>query len=180
MGTLEECLRIYGELLNKDFILTLENGIELRISFQISYFKHLIGLHKLEKDMVAFSIPSQALYKKILAGEITQKHIEKSAFYSKIQNRLSYFDMLPELLRKSKIIIDFDPSLVKHCDLRNTKYILYKKLGSAYINLTLGYRRNQLYPETFLYEESKRYINGQTLLDIVDVQVINREKRIEK
>ena len=112
-----------------------------------------------------------------MSGEIKNNDIQNCASYDKIHNRIDYFDRLPKMMEKSKIIIDFNPNLVERCELQNTKYILYKKIGQTYINLTLGMRNGALYPETFIYEPSKRYINGQVLLDIIDIQVIEKSVR---
>ena len=78
---------------------------------------------------------------------------------------------------KSKIIIDFDRNLVSGTELINTKYILYRNLSDSYINLTMGESSDKIYPETFFVENSKKYISEQVLLEIENIDVIERTKK---
>lgn len=171
MNTILECASLYESLLYKEFILTLENGTVINIIFEKRNFYHLLGLHKLY-DIDVLKGNKIQIYNKIFNEIITDKHIKKSSFYNKIENRVKYFDIVPELLN-SKIIIDFDPMLLGNTELKNTKYILYRKHQFGYSHLTIGNKNGKLYPETFIVENSKRYINGQTLLDIIHVKVVD-------
>jgi len=170
--TLEECADVYGNLLHKYFILTLEDGTTITLIFNKSAFPHLLGLHKLADLPQIKNISAAMIYKNILYNRITNKDIGKSKHIDKIADRLKYFNSIPELLN-SKIIIDYNDELVANSKLNKTKYILFKRTPpDGYIHLSLGSNGNKIYPETFFYEGSKRYINEQILLDIVDVQII--------
>lgn len=177
MKDIQECAKYYKTLMRKDYIFTLENGVVFKIFFKPSNFYHLIGLHKLKdvKQLTEHHNSLDNIYKDILSGRISVQTIENSVFYSQIKDRVEYFEKITDMLdkHKSKIIIDFDPKLIEGTELKNTEYILYRHLNSGYANLTIGKRNGNTYPETFFAEDSKRYISEQTLLDIVNIEVID-------
>lgn len=175
---LSSCANIYGTLLGKDFILTLEDGRRIKLFFLNGHFYHLAGLHKLS-DIPLRAHPNEnnrEIYNKIIRGEITQADIMHSKQYNRICDRLNCFEYLPKMLEKSKIIIDFNNALLGNRSvLHNTKYILYAKHKIGYIHLTIGEKKSGIYPESLFCENSKQYISEQTLLDIVKVEVIKRK-----
>ncbi len=180
MKNIKECAEFYNTLLHKDYIFTLENGIQFTIFFKPNNFYHLVGLHKLTDIKRTFDGKAHdKIFKDILSGKISTTAIEKSVFYNRICNRITYFEQIADMLdkEKSKIIIDFNPSLIPGTDLLNTKYILYRHLHSGYANLTIGEKDKKTYPETFFVENSKRYISGQDLLDIYSIEIIERKKK---
>lgn len=178
MGTIEECVNIFEKLLFKRYIFLLENDIEIELFFQKGYFYHMLGLEKLV-DIMQLNGSASKIYKDIQKGRISHKLIKKSSHYDTIRERIKYFDYIPDLLHSSKIIIDFDKSLLKnkngteYSKLINTKYILFRRVDSGYIHLTIGQKSKEAYPETFFYEPSKRYISEQNLLSIRNVRIID-------
>ena len=181
MKDIQECAKFYKTLMHKDFVFTLENGVKFKIFFKPSNFYHLIGLHKLTdvRQLTDANASYSKIYKDIISGRISTKIIESSAFYNKISDRVKYFEKITDMLdkQKSKIIIDFAPELVDGTELKNTEYILFRHLNSRYANLTIGKNDDYIYPETFFAEDSKRYISEQTLLDIVDIEIIESFKK---
>lgn len=175
MKDIKECAELYKSLLNKNYIFTLENGITFTIYFQPSHFFHLIGLHKLN-DLEKLTENSKSIvFKKILRGQITQAYIEKSLHYRSMSNRIQYFEEIANMLDKenSKVIVDFDHSkLTFESELNNTKYILYRRVKDGCAHTTIGKEKRELYPETFFFDESKRYLTGQTLLDIIKIETV--------
>ena len=185
MENIQECAIFYNSLIDKDYIFTLENGIKFKLYFKPSNFYHLMGLHKLN-DVRLLKINSyNKIYKDILSGIISVKTIENSAFYYKIADRVEHFGKITDMLdkEKSKIIIDFNRELIGGTELINTKYILYRDIAlydeekSGYANLTIGERQEKIYPETFFYEKSKRYISEQILLDVTDIKIKSRKSK---
>lgn len=138
-----------------------------------------MGLHKLSDLRRLKSENPAKVFKDILSGNISVETIESSSFYYKIADRIEHFEKIADMLdkEKSKIIIDFNRELINGTELINTKYILYRDISlynddlSGYANLTIGERQNKIYPETFFYEKSKRYISEQILLDILDIEI---------
>lgn len=177
-----ECLKLYNSLLNKIFILNIEGGLRLELMFSKKNFKHLLGLQKLF-DVSLLSETAKNVYNLVSDQKITDKHIRESIYFNKIEERLLYFYLIPELL-KSKIIVEFNSSFCPfekyNTKLKNTKYILYKKIPNTYFvaHLTLSEDKNfthktTYYPETFFIEHSNTYISGQTLLEVKSVEIID-------
>lgn len=179
MKNLQECAKLYETLMNKNYIFTLENGIKFKIFFKPGNFYHLLGLHKIKDVQQLKDISREKVYKDILDGTLESSVIESSVFYYKIADRIKYFEKITDMLdkEKSKIIIDFDCELVDGSELEFTKYILYRHLKSGYANLTIGEKQGRVYPETYFFEDSKRYISEQFLLDIVNIEIKPLKKK---
>ncbi len=185
LTNIQECAKLYGTLFNKFYIYKIEGDITFKISFSAGNFYHLLGLHKLT-DLPQLIIDKKIntatkIYSKILDGDISCKTIESSAHYSKIADRITYFEKILEVLdsKKCKIIIDFDATKIKDCKLTETKYILYVQLADkTYFLLTLGEaRENKIYPETVMFEPSSKYNSEQNLLDVYDIKVKIRKPK---
>lgn len=177
MKDIKECAKLYKSFLHKSYIFTLGNGITFTIYFQPESFFHLIGLHKLTDLEKLTNNTKPVVFKKILNGQITQNYIEKSLHYQSIADRISYFEEITNMFDKenSKIIVDFDCSKLSfESDLSNTKYILYRRLNNGCAHTTIGRKKNCLYPETFFYDLSTRYLSGQELLEVVNIEVVDR------
>lgn len=172
MDKVSLCARIYSEIIQKDYYLTLEDGNELHIRFDKRNFKHLLGIHKL-KDIHESSLSSAALYKKALAGDITEKDLKKSVFYPKIEKRIAAFPDIEKVFGK-KIIVDFNPLLMESCKL-HAEYILYAEYNEGYIHLSIGNSVNGEFAESFFYERTKQYLSGQILLEVVKIEIIQKK-----
>lgn len=135
----------------------------------------MIGLEKLSNLNDFNGLGKSRIFKKLLKKEISLKNIENHKDYHKISNRIKYFEQIDKLLDKqhSKIIINFDNSLVSNTKLLRTVFMFYAHEKSGYTHLTIGKEKEKYYPETFFHEDSKRYISGQELLNIVDIQIEN-------
>lgn len=178
MKDIRECAELYATLLDKDYLFTLERNIRFKLFFRDSNFAHLLGLEKL-KDIEQLQTQSKArIYEDILSGDLSHRRICNSSKFNHIENRILHFQEITDMLdvEKCKIIIDFDPTLVPGTDLKNTEYILYRHIKNGYAHFTLGNKGNGIYPETFFYENSKRYINGQHLLDVQNIEIRNARK----
>lgn len=178
MNNISECASLYEKLLKKEYIFTLEGNIKISIYFSSSNFYHLLGLEKLiDVTQLSGKKPNQ-IYKQILKGRITDRLISNSKYYSLIENRINNFEKILDLLnfdRSNKIIIDFDINKLSfRTKLKFTKYILYKRINTNYIHLTIGFKE-KLYPETFIIENGSTYVSEQTMLDILSIEV--KEKK---
>lgn len=183
LKNIQECAVLYNSILNKTYYFTLENNIKFKLCFKAENFAHLIGLHKLTDLKLTKQYSSNMLFKKILRGEISESQIKSSVKYYKIYNRIHYFENILDMLNnnKTKIIINYNKSLVENSYLVNTKYILYKTTDNNYLMLTIGDKGKGEYPETFFLETTKMYISGQELLDIIDIkEVEKRSRKIKK
>lgn len=173
LDNIQDCAKLYETLLRKTFYFTLENNINFKLFFKSKNFAHLVGLHKLKDLKFLKQYSAEFLFNKILTGEIGANEIKNSVFYNRIEDRISYFERIFDMLdvNKSKIIVDYDKSIVSNSKLHNTKYILYREIKSSYLLLTIGDRGKGEYPETLLFEISKKYLTGQQLLDVIDIRI---------
>lgn len=175
----KDCFNIYNELLNKKYILHIEDDLQLELTFSKDNLKHLLGLHKL-RDVSFTNNEALVVYKLIKNGIINDSILRKSSDYSRIEERIIYFHIIPVLLH-SKIIIDFDPSKIPDktytSKLKNTKYILCNRLENGFVvHLTLAereYNTFRYYPETFFIEHSNMYISDQELKNITKIEIIS-------
>lgn len=177
MATIQDCAILYKSLLNKKYIFTLEGDIKFTLEFSPNYFYHLLGLEKLS-DIVQLKRKSPGrIFKEICKGTISDKILHKSNHYHLVDDRIQYFDNLPSLLcfdKSNKIILDFDINkLTFKSKLTNTEYILYKGSPTKYIHLTIG-KKETLYPETFIVENGSTYVSGQTMYDILNIEIVER------
>lgn len=182
MKDIRECAELYSTLLYKDYIFTLEGDISFKLYFKYDNFAHLLGLGKL-KDIEQLQTQAQGkIYKDILNGDISHSLICNSSKYSRIEDRIQHFEEITNMLDadKCKIIIDFDSKLVPNTELKNTEYILYRPIKNGYAHFTIGNKGHGVYPETFFYENTKRYVSGQHLLDVQNIEVKELRRKIHK
>ena len=181
MNDLEQCIQTFENILDKDYILTLEDGTVLHIFFTAKHFKHLLGLHKLT-DIAAFhpkrGLSAKAVYDYIKRGKITFDTIRKSAHYSKIADRVACFPMIESLFFK-KVIVDFNPALLKNCKLQ-AEFILYTEYRNGYLHLAIGHDIKGQYPESFFYEDSKCNLSGQHFVNVEKLEVIQKQRKNKK
>ena len=176
--TVQDCAKVYKNLLRKEYVLYLENGICIELVFSQDNFKHLMGFHKLSDVSQVVNNSSKKIYKYALTNKNDiNKKVKNSSHYSEISERILYFNLIPQIM-ESKIIVDFDVSKMPteyHSKLLNTKYILYKRIEKPYkvAHLTLVEEEVYYKPETFFVEPSNAYLSEQTLLDITNVKVID-------
>ena len=177
-----ECAQFYSTLLNKKYTITLENDFKFSFYFTPNNFYHLIGLEKLGNISAFKGKSSGLIFKKILQKEISPQIIKNHKKYGMIANRIKYFERIGDLLDKeqSKVIINFDCNLVPTTKLFNTVFIFFAHEESGYTHLTIGKDGIKYYPETFIYENSQRYVNKQDLLDITNIKIENVRKSGQK
>lgn len=172
MNNVYECAAFYKNFINHKYTVTLANGKVFSFVFQSKNFFHLIGLEKLTDIPVLHKFDKSIVYKMILSNKITSKEIENSHHYYKIKDRVEHFETITEMLdpAKTNLIIDFDKKKVAKTKLHNTRYIFFLREMFGYNHLTIGFNGKH-YPETFIFEQGKRYINEQTLVDIINIQI---------
>ena len=170
---LYECAKTYNKLLHKRYTITLENNIVFSFYFTVENFFHLLGLEKIGNINEFGGKSKRVIFKMLLNGTFPIKAIQNHKRYYRLKPRVDYFESLEKLLNKqhSKIVIEFNPELVENTKLINTKYIFYAHERTGYTHLTIAKRSREYYPETFIYENSKRYISEQNLLDVLDISI---------
>ncbi len=181
----KECIAIYEKLKEHQYIFTLEDGAKVPIIFAAKRFHHLLGLQKLtdipslQKNQNDYKHSSEYIYKLLKKGRIDTDSIWHSVYYDLISDRITYFDLLDDLLTDCHFVVDFDVHKVAEnsrfvSELTETKYILYKRLPDGTIlHFTLGVddATHAPYPETFFSRCNSDYISGQNLLEVVDLTI---------
>lgn len=172
-NNITDCAKIYNDLLGKKYTVILEGDISFSFYFTRNAFFHLLGLKKLNKLHEFKGKSKQIIYNEILNGTFPIAAIENHNQYKRIVDRIIYFDSIKKHLNKkhSKLIIDFNSDLAPGTKLKNTRFMFFAHENTGYTHLTITQKGDSFYPETFIYENSKRYISEQTLLDVKDIIV---------
>jgi len=178
MEDVVRCIERYAELAEYTYTFRLETNEEFTLLFAEEHLFHLLGLHKL-RDLEGFSGQKRKtqVIRRIKAGKLTQAQIEKSQFYSSIQNRVAHFPFIDDLLRLEtcNLIIDFDKTKVKPYSGIEATYILYRELSDGIIHLTLAKDQSgALRPQSFLFEKGRRYIDRQKKYPILEIIAARR------
>lgn len=168
MPEYEQLIKAIDDLSLKNFCITLEDGRTIPFHFKPAYFFHLLGLHYIT-DMPHISAPKNkaSLINQLKKDEKLFRQIKASSHYSNIRARIETFPNVVKMLLTDQcdIIIDFDRSLAPKAKISSC-YLLYKTDDRTTYHI-LGIATNGkglFYPETYIVEPSKYYVNGQKLL----------------
>ena len=110
MDLLQQCAFVFDRLTEYQYRFTLGRKgkrKEIVLGFGETDFHHLVGLHKL-KDINIARENRQAVFRKILAGQITYQTIEKSAYVGESSLRLESFQFIEELLDSKQLVFRFN------------------------------------------------------------------------
>lgn len=176
MGQIENTIAVYERLSKQKYKITVENGIVFTLAFDKNRYHHLVGYHYLT-DIVGIAEPSYGkarFYRQLKNRKIKEEEIVKSERFKYIEERVKYFKYIEDIVSESvcKIIIEFDKN--KAGSDIEAKFFLYKREGNplnqepvTYYALFIGYDalRQSYYPATYIVEHSKKYVDGQTMLN---------------
>lgn len=101
-----DCVDAFSQLLNTRYEITIgRKGISqiLIIQFDKSVCYHLMGLQYL-KDREELNKNRSIVFDEIKNRKINNKHLEKSAFYEKIRERINMLTLLETLLDNNETI----------------------------------------------------------------------------
>jgi hypothetical protein len=174
----------YTKLLNKDFFYTLETGLTIKVYFIPGFFHHLLGLQKIIDIPPVVKTTQNSpnyIFRNILKGVITLEDIQKSAHFSEIEARLRHFAQINRLIEFTKIIIDFDPSLLISTNIIKADYVLFKRSNdNMYLNLflkTKNLKTNAQIPLTFVPHITDYYTDGQKVINVVSMKEVDRTSK---
>lgn len=180
MDKLKECLNVFKSMMGKDYYITLEGGLIIKVFFARKHFHHLIGLHKLTdiRPVVANKTTNTTttIFNNIQKGRITYEQISKSSHFSEMSDRIDNFHYTNILLTQ-KVIINFDKNLVPSAPQKipdiKAEYILYTINSGNYLHLCLGKDiAGYYYPETYLVHPNDYYVVGQAELTVKSINVV--------
>ena len=107
---------------------------------------------------------------------LTEDLIEKSAYFSKIEDRYNRFNKENILsLSYTDVILDFNPALIGS-DLK-ARYVLFEEREKGcYNHLCIAEgETNKKYLESFFYEPSDRYLKNQKQIKIRKVEIFDNK-----
>ena len=176
MGQIYDTVSVYERLSAKKYKITIENGIEFVLCFDVTRYHHLVGYHYLT-DLSGIAAPPHGkarFYRRLKNHRITEEEILKSAHFEHISERIAFFAYIEEIVAATecKIIVEFDKQ--KAGSDIEAKFFLYKRDGNplngesvTYYSLFIGYdaEENAYFPATYVVEHSVKYINQQTMLN---------------
>lgn len=186
MDVLKEAAIVYNNLLNVKYKIILgKKGklTEFEIMFEKIHFHHLIGLQYLT-DLPQMKRKRDVIFDEIINGQITVETIQKSSFYTEIEQRLNDFLLFEKLLDSNDIIFKFHPNksgfsginadyLMKTIYDFRTNYIFLKNYdnsdskycNSFFFNNSNDYTRNQI-TMTVLYKEKIDLTTGKSIVQL--------------
>ncbi len=168
-------------LLDKTFHLVAgdkkRNKIEFDIVFREEHFNHLIGFQKL-LDISESQVHGYKLLENILNCNITYSYLEKSEYFSDIENRIDNFLEMRETLFSKKLML----GKTHKFSFRTIKadFLLTKEGDYGLVNLFLKEDKHALtVPVTFFTTEGMDYndVKSWTILDIKELD--NKDNKIK-
>lgn len=157
--------------------------IELKITFSITDFHHLAGLHKLVDISKVNAGKRETLFWKILSGEIDEELLMESCHYPKMRSRLHSLQNLEEFLDSNELVFRFDRKKVKGSSSIRADFLLQNDFEGMTTYLFIAPRREKdtqlcvsFFPKgrtdyaykqekfTLLYKEKRDLQTGETIV----------------
>ena len=174
MGQIERTIEVYERLRKNRYKITIENGMEIIMSFSPEHYHHLVGYHYLT-DVKSVSDPylsKHRFYRSMKNGAVSVEQILNSVHYMQISERIDYFHYLEEIVNEGegRIIVDFDKQ--KADSTIDAKFFLFKRDGEVltgesvtYYSLFIGYdkKKEVYFPATYIIEHSIKYVSNQRM-----------------
>lgn len=185
MDKLQRCAKAFEQLLDKKYRIVIGRkgkSVELELIFDAADFHHLLGLHKL-KDIEVFSGKRAKVFGDILAGQISFSAMEKSQYFSQIENRVEPFSALETLLDDNRLIFRYNKK-INSFSLITAEYLLSTpyQATDVYIFLDRKGEGEQFFCRSFFPKESRDYTAGQaayTLLYKEKITVSTGQKEFQ-
>jgi len=163
---IQKCALAFRELLIYEYHFVIGRKGETKefyLSFNKTDFHHLLGLHKL-KDIAQIQHGARdRIFDQIIAGNISMKLIEKSAYYEQMKGRIIPMLGLEKMLDDNQMIFRYNEKVHKF-SLIKADYLLEGESNSIPAYLFLGKRNNDEKEQmcrTFFKIGDKDYTQGQ-------------------
>lgn len=146
---------------------------KLNIQFDSIEFHHLIGLHKLH-DLRLSRANRVHIFHKILSGEITLDHIQKSQFFYSIHKRLKPFQEIESIFDKNNLVFLYNKKLNSFSRIE-AKYLLSTpyKYEDIYIFLDRKDNLDDFFCRSFFPKDSIDYTKGQASYTLLKKEKTN-------
>ena len=173
MEEIKNTIDVFERLRKYQYKITVENGMEILLRFERERYHHLAGFqHLTDLPDVADPISKHKFYNDLRRGKISQEKIKKSELYGEIQERITFFDKLEEIMApgEGRIIVEFDKN--KTDTVIKAKFHLFQREGNpfkgeaVFFTLFIDTEYGDTYfPVTYVVEHSNMYMREQTLYD---------------
>ena len=169
MDEIKNTIDIFDRLRKYQYKITIENGMEIVLKFNRECYHHLAGFqHLTDLPDIAKPVSKHKFYNDLRLGRISVEKIKKSELYREIQERITYFDKLEEIMMpgEGRIIVEFDKN--KMDTVIKAKFHLFRREGNSfegeavYFTLFLDSENGSTYyPVTYVVEHSNIYVREQ-------------------
>lgn len=176
MNNIYNCVNSFTALLNTEYHLILgrkEVSVSLKISFDKKDCFHLMGLQYLT-DRPELKRDRGKIFDDIKARKITKEHIESSALYKKIAERVELLPFLEELF-------DSNDTIFKYCrksctfSMIQADFLMKSKLGNKNLYIFLSkYRGDCYFCRSFFPETKRDYTENQALWTLLYKEKIDK------
>ena len=169
MEEIQNTIDIFGRLKKYQYKITIENGMEIVLRFERERYHHLAGFqHLTDLPDIANPISKHKFYNDLRLGKISADKIKKSERYSEIQERITFFDKLEEIMTpgEGRIIVEFDQS--KTDTVIKARFHLFRRDGNPFAGEAVYFTLfidteygDTYYPVTYVVEHSNMYVREQ-------------------
>lgn len=169
MEKIRNTIDVFDRLRKNKYKITVENGMVIQLRFERERYHHLAGFqHLTDLPDIASPISKHKFYNDLRLGKISAEKIKKSEMYSEIQDRITFFDKLEEIMTpgEGRIIVEFDKS--KTDTVIKAKFHLFRREGNPFkgeaVFFTLfidSENGSTYYPVTYVVEHSNIYVREQ-------------------
>ena len=173
MEEIKNTIDVFERLRKYQYKITVENGMVIQLRFERERYHHLAGFqHLTDLPDIANPMSKHKFYNDLRREKISEEKIKKSELYSEIQERITFFDKLEEIMSpgEGRIIVEFDGS--KTDTVIKAKFHLFNREGDSFKGEAVYYtlfidtkNGSTYYPVTYVVEHSNMYMREQTLYD---------------
>lgn len=179
MDALKRCACEYEKLLNYEYEIiagSKKTLLEMTLFFSKEHFMHLIGLHKL-KDLQIQRYSKAALYEMIMNDELTYEYIEKSVFFSEIEDRINFFPALERILDNHEFMIKYKRGLASGTAITASYIIVceYEKTVLHYFVDRQG-ESDRYYGKSFFGRNDNKFLKNQQTFKVL----VKRKKNLSE
>lgn len=187
MEEIEKSIAVFERLGKYQYIIRIENGMELKLRFGRERYHHLAGFqHLRDLPNIANPISKHKFFNDLRFGKISVEKIKRSEMYADIWERLSFFEKLEEIMSPGagKIIVEFDKSKTE--TMIRAKFHLFRREGDSFKGEAVYYtlfidskNEDTYYPVTYVVEHSNIYVREQKFYDCtIERQLISGKKMV--
>jgi len=169
MEEIKNTIDVFDRLRKYQYKITVENGMEILLRFERERYHHLAGFqHLTDLPDIAEPISKHKFFNDLRRGKISEDKIKKSELYGEIQERITFFDRIEEIMAsgEGRIIVEFDKS--KTDTVIKAKFHLFRREGNpfkgeaVYFTLFIDTKNGSTYyPVTYVVEHSNLYVRDQ-------------------